>query len=232
MASEQSLAEQQQPPPPPPLRPPSPPRIPVPEPPVIKLTRGHSCVLCQQRKVRCDKQKPCANCVKAQVECRVVPPQPPRRRKKKPHERDLIERLRKYESLLAQHGVNFEPIAHELKPSDHGDDVADLEQDLSGLKTSPSSTADHASPDQGLDRLVLSLWLYSCLFVTSLTLLFRQRWAAPTREVSHGFVSSISTIWLHLLALLLHYYLTCHATAARLSSSQHPVNIFSPRVHF
>ncbi|KAL2147789.1 hypothetical protein VTI28DRAFT_5561 [Corynascus sepedonium] len=161
MASEQSLAEQQQPPPPPPLRPPSPPRAPVPEPPVIKLTRGHSCVLCQQRKVRCDKQKPCANCVKAQVECRVVPPQPPRRRKKKPHERDLIERLRKYESLLAQHGVNFEPIAYELKPSDHGDDVADLEQDLSGLKTSPSSTADHVSPDQGLDR---------------------QRWVAPTRE--------------------------------------------------
>jgi len=82
----------------------------------------------------------------------VVPPQPPRRRKKKPHERDLIERLRKYESLLSQHGVNFEPIAHELKPSDHGDDVADLEQDLSGLKTSPSSTADHVSPDQGHDK--------------------------------------------------------------------------------
>ncbi|KAL2016646.1 hypothetical protein VTK56DRAFT_3226 [Thermocarpiscus australiensis] len=135
----------------PPLEPPpSPPRVPaapVPEQTVMKLTRGHSCVLCQQRKVRCDKQKPCGNCIKAQVECRVVPPQPPRRRKKKPHERDLIERLRKYESLLSQHGVSFEPIAHELKPSDHADDVADLEQDLNGLKTSPSSTADHVSPD-------------------------------------------------------------------------------------
>ncbi|KAK3944890.1 fungal-specific transcription factor domain-containing protein [Diplogelasinospora grovesii] len=116
---------------------------------VMKLTRGHSCVLCQQRKVRCDKQKPCANCVKAQVECRVVPPQPPRRRKKKPHERDLIERLRKYESLLSQHGVNFDPIADQLRSSsaDNGDDVAELEQDLSGLKTSPSSAADHVSPD-------------------------------------------------------------------------------------
>ncbi|KAL2261134.1 hypothetical protein VTK26DRAFT_4646 [Humicola hyalothermophila] len=136
--------------PPPHEPPPSPPRAPAPAPPepaAMKLTRGHSCVLCQQRKVRCDKQKPCANCLKAQVECRVVPPQPPRRRKKKPHERDLIDRLRKYESLLSQHGVSFEPIAHELKPSDHGDDVADLEQDLSGLKTSPSSGADHLSPD-------------------------------------------------------------------------------------
>ncbi|KAH6631602.1 fungal-specific transcription factor domain-containing protein [Chaetomium tenue] len=144
MASGQPLPD----PPPPP----SPPRAPAPEPAAMKLTRGHSCVLCQQRKVRCDKQKPCANCVKAHVECRVVPPQPPRRRKKKPHERDLIDRLRKYESLLSQHGVNFDPIAHDLKPSDHGDDVADLEHDLIGLKTSPSSSADHVTPDQGHDR--------------------------------------------------------------------------------
>jgi hypothetical protein len=152
MASEQPPPEPQ--PQPPPQPPPSPPRAAVPEPAVMKLTRGHSCVLCQQRKVRCDKQKPCANCVKAQVECRVIPPQPPRRRKKKPHERDLIDRLRKYESLLSQHGVSFEPIAHELKSSDNPDDVADLEQDLGGLKTSPSSSADHVSPDQGHDKSV------------------------------------------------------------------------------
>lgn len=84
----------------------------------IKLTRGHSCVLCQQRKVRCDKNKPCANCVKAGVDCKVVPPQPPRRRKKKPHERELIDRLRKYETLLSQHGVDFEPIGQTLKTAD------------------------------------------------------------------------------------------------------------------
>jgi hypothetical protein len=159
MAAEQPLPD----PPPPP---PSPPRLPVPESAVMKLTRGHSCVLCQQRKVRCDKQKPCANCVKAQVECRVVPPQPPRRRKKKPHERDLIDRLRKYESLLSQHGVNFEPIAHELKPSDHADDVADLEQDLSGLKTSPSSSADHVSPGQGHDKSVSFMCHYFSFLLT------------------------------------------------------------------
>ena len=130
-------------------------RLPVPES-VMKLTRGHSCVLCQQRKVRCDKQKPCANCVKANVECRVIPPQPPRRRKKKPHERDLVDRLRKYEALLSQHGVAFEPAVQDHKQpasaSENADDVADLEQDLSGLKTSPSSVADHASPEQGHDK--------------------------------------------------------------------------------
>lgn len=137
----------------------SPPRVPAPapapEPSVVKLTRGHSCVLCQQRKVRCDKQKPCANCVKAQVECRVVPPQPPRRRKKKPHERDLIDRLRKYESLLSQHGVSFEPIAHDLKPLESELDVAELEQEIIGLKTSPSSGTDQLSPDHAHDKSVV-----------------------------------------------------------------------------
>lgn len=95
----------------------------------LKLTRGHSCVLCQQRKVRCDKNKPCANCVKAGVDCKVVPPQPPRRRKKKPHERELIERLRKYETLLSQNGVDFEPIGQTLKASDHAslDEIDEIE---------------------------------------------------------------------------------------------------------
>ncbi|KAH8889679.1 hypothetical protein GQ53DRAFT_188133 [Thozetella sp. PMI_491] len=132
-----------------PEQPPSPPRLAAGglESSIMKLTRGHSCVLCQQRKVRCDKQKPCANCVKAQVECKVVPPQPPRRRKKKPHERDLIDRLRKYEALLSQHGVTFDPIAHDLRPSDHADDIGDLENDLIGLKTSPPSGPDPVSPE-------------------------------------------------------------------------------------
>jgi len=132
--------------------------VPVFDPSVMKLTRGHSCVLCQQRKVRCDKNKPCANCVKAQVECRVVPPQPPRRRKKKPHERELVDRLKKYEALLNQHGVTFEPIAHDFKSSDPStiDEVDELQHDLIGLKTSPSSSNQEYSSEhgQGSDRYV------------------------------------------------------------------------------
>ncbi|KUI54831.1 hypothetical protein VP1G_02149 [Cytospora mali] len=115
--------------------------------PSVKLTRGHSCVLCQQRKVRCDKQKPCANCIKAGVGCKVVAPQPPRRRKKKPQERELIDRLRKYEALLSQHGVDFEPIGQNLKPSDPAiDDVDEIEHGIESLKTSPSSTGHDGGP--------------------------------------------------------------------------------------
>lgn len=86
----------------------------------MKVTRGHSCILCQQRKVRCDKSKPCSNCVKAGVECRVVPPQPPRRRKKRVSERDLVERLRQYESLLSQHGIEFDGLGPDVKITDPG----------------------------------------------------------------------------------------------------------------
>ncbi len=104
----------------------------------MKLTRGTSCVLCQQRKVRCDKQKPCSNCVKAGAECRVVPPQPPRRRKKRLQERDLLERLKKYEDLLRQHNIKFDALDHDAKSEATHEDVDELENDFENLKTSPS----------------------------------------------------------------------------------------------
>lgn len=117
----------------------SPPAI---DPSVNKLTRGTSCVLCQQRKVRCDRNKPCANCVKAGAECRVIPPQPPRRRRKKLQEKDLLDRLRKYETLLAQNGVKFDAIDPDYRADGNlGDDVDELETDFEGLKTSPEALA-------------------------------------------------------------------------------------------
>ena len=110
----------------------------------MKLTRGTSCVLCQQRKVRCDKNKPCANCVKARVECRIIPPQPPRRRKKRLQEKDLIDRLKKYEALLTDNGVKFDSIGADLRvvnDRESIDEVAELEEGFEGLKTSPGSSA-------------------------------------------------------------------------------------------
>ncbi|RFU31907.1 hypothetical protein B7463_g4408, partial [Scytalidium lignicola] len=75
---------------------------------VEKITRGHSCILCQQRKVRCDRAKPCSNCIKAKAECIHRAPIPPRRRKKKSSEANLVARLKKAEELLRKHGVPFE----------------------------------------------------------------------------------------------------------------------------
>ena len=74
-----------------------------------KLTRGQSYMLCQQRKVRCDQQKPCANCIRAQVECTVlslVPPKPHKKKQWQLLDGALMDRLHRCETLLAQHGVD------------------------------------------------------------------------------------------------------------------------------
>ncbi|KAI1324142.1 hypothetical protein F5Y16DRAFT_313011 [Xylariaceae sp. FL0255] len=126
---------------------------------IVKVTRGHSCVLCQQRKVRCDKKKPCSNCVKAGVDCRVVPPQPPRRRKKRIPERDLVERLRKYETLLSQNGIEFESLGPDIKITDPGsvEDGDELDPDFVRPSRAKSSTATLeaeviSSPGENLHR--------------------------------------------------------------------------------
>lgn len=108
----------------------------------MTLTRGHSCVLCQQRKIRCDRQKPCANCVKAKVECRVVPMQAPRRRIKRPQELYLIQRLKKYEAYMSQHGLDFQSIAD----SEDDLEVSSLENELVDLKTSLEENTPVATP--------------------------------------------------------------------------------------
>jgi Fungal Zn(2)-Cys(6) binuclear cluster domain len=74
-----------------------------------------SCVLCRQRKVKCDKQqRRCSNCVKAGVECVYVTPARPRHRignGKSPEDvsrEELIRRVRRYEALFRKHGLQFE----------------------------------------------------------------------------------------------------------------------------
>lgn len=80
----------------------------LPPPPAYKITRGHSCVLCQQRKVRCDRQKPCTNCIKARAECIPSAPTLPRRRRRKLAETDIVGRLKRAEDLLRKNGVKID----------------------------------------------------------------------------------------------------------------------------
>lgn len=86
--------------------------------PAAKITRGHSCILCQQRKVKCDRQKPCSNCIKARVECVASPPTATRRRRRKFSEQDLGTRLRKYEQLLRKHGIKIDDEDEDEQPRD------------------------------------------------------------------------------------------------------------------
>ncbi|KOS17150.1 putative transcriptional regulatory protein [Escovopsis weberi] len=60
-----------------------------------------ACVLCQHRKIKCDRKSPCAHCVKAKVTCTPSTPAPTRKRRR-PNQ-DLQERLARCEELLKQY---------------------------------------------------------------------------------------------------------------------------------
>ena len=89
----------------------------------FKSKRLISCVLCQQRKVKCDKKSPCSACTKAGVTCVAATAQPPRRRKRSAPEETLLARLKRYEALLKNHGVDVESGGPEDAQSESGDDV-------------------------------------------------------------------------------------------------------------
>ncbi|TLD35302.1 C6 transcription factor [Venturia nashicola] len=95
-----------------------------------KRPRVLACVLCQQRKVKCNHQSPCNQCIKSRVEC-IPTTLAPRRRKRRFTERDLLDRLRKYEELLRQNKIPFQALdklsageeeATNADESDGGDD--------------------------------------------------------------------------------------------------------------
>ncbi|EFR05340.1 C6 zinc finger domain-containing protein [Nannizzia gypsea CBS 118893] len=72
-----------------------------------------ACVQCQQRKVKCQRSFPCANCVRASVPCE----QATRQRRRRFSERELLARLRHYEGLLRRHNIEFDPL-HPLDTDD------------------------------------------------------------------------------------------------------------------
>jgi len=81
----------------------------------VKSHRILACVLCQQRKVKCDRQFPCGNCVKSRAQC-VPSTLAQRKRKRRFGDRELLERLRKYEDLLLQNNIPFEPLQKNWTP--------------------------------------------------------------------------------------------------------------------
>ncbi|KAI1757545.1 fungal-specific transcription factor domain-containing protein [Xylaria castorea] len=79
-----------------------------------------ACVHCQYRKIKCDRQQPCSNCIKAKISCKPSIPAPPHKRRR-PNQ-DLLERLARCEQLLKQYAdgnvpAQGEPARAPTKPS-------------------------------------------------------------------------------------------------------------------
>lgn len=99
-----------------------------PEPQITKTSKGLACIFCQQRKVKCDRKRPCASCTKARVTCTYRARQAPRRRHNKATEVSLRARLGRLEELL--------------KTAVSRNEHADLEDVESESKTSAQSVDD------------------------------------------------------------------------------------------
>ncbi|WQF86814.1 hypothetical protein CDEST_11828 [Colletotrichum destructivum] len=80
--------------------------------PSSKQPRPLACVLCQRRKVKCDRNYPCANCVKSKATCSPSIPAPVRKRRRPNAE--LQARLARCEELLAKYAeASEEPLDFE-----------------------------------------------------------------------------------------------------------------------
>jgi Fungal Zn(2)-Cys(6) binuclear cluster domain len=75
--------------------------------PPTKLPKAYSCVRCFKRKVKCDKHHPCAACLRAKAECIFRIPAPPRRRHPRTTDEAVLTRLKHYEDLLRENGIEF-----------------------------------------------------------------------------------------------------------------------------
>ncbi|KAI1388153.1 putative C6 transcription factor [Hypoxylon trugodes] len=71
--------------------------------------KKYSCLLCRQRKIKCDRHNPCSNCVKSEKQCSFVPPVRGKRKRTKPHREGLHAKLKRYEDLLRSYGAKIEP---------------------------------------------------------------------------------------------------------------------------
>lgn len=111
--------------------------------------KSHACVLCQRRKVKCDRREPCANCTKARVDCVFRAPTPQRRRPRKSPEAILLARCRRYEDLLRGAGTKVESLACDSEVAQGVAKLA-INQSDTIIKTFENSPAPSLVKDVGV----------------------------------------------------------------------------------
>jgi hypothetical protein len=70
------------------------------------ITRGHSCVLCRRRKIKCDGERPCQNCQRSRATCIAAEFAPSKGRKRK--QEDISQRLKRAEEALNKAGLKID----------------------------------------------------------------------------------------------------------------------------
>ncbi|KAL9576276.1 MAG: hypothetical protein Q9212_007235 [Teloschistes hypoglaucus] len=115
----------------------------------------HSCVICQRRKVKCDRSDPCSNCVKHRVQCEYRSPAPPKRRKRASPDPDVHAKLKRYENILQRHGVNPEEVYDKPLPARPDYPLALARaKETNNTSDSAHETPQHSSTFKHLEELL------------------------------------------------------------------------------
>ncbi|KAM3502421.1 hypothetical protein MY11210_009072 [Beauveria gryllotalpidicola] len=110
-----------------------------------------SCLVCRQRKVRCDHAQPCRNCKRTKVDCEYVAPVRGKRKRSQPSRETMHAKLRRYEDMLKTRGVDVAehtstaPAACEDALSESNETTTESPTSLSV----PTTPRDEAAPPMG-----------------------------------------------------------------------------------
>ncbi|KAF2655831.1 hypothetical protein K491DRAFT_598281 [Lophiostoma macrostomum CBS 122681] len=110
----------------------------------------YACVRCSDRKVKCNREVPCSACVRHRALCIYRPPKAPRRKKTHAPHDQLVERLRRYEHLLQERGIDPEPPRsidnpEEIPPIEQGPTPA-ASAETAGVAQSPMPVSAPSEP--------------------------------------------------------------------------------------
>ncbi|KAJ8604734.1 hypothetical protein MRB53_041683 [Persea americana] len=94
-----------------------------------------ACIQCQQRKIKCDRNFPCSNCNRFRTTCIPANSLPPKARRKRFPERELLDRLQQYEELLRKNNITFNAM-HATSPPDNSTTSDSPEKDDNGIPQS------------------------------------------------------------------------------------------------
>lgn len=143
--------------------------------PFNKITRGHSCLSCQQRKVRCDGQRPCSTCVRSGDQC--APAKSLKTIKRQDARSGLVNdrlrsRLKRCEELLQASGIKIEDdVAPDERvqrdslrdvdtPASNVDDGQMIVEHGHSRYLEKCALLDHFCPQGYFQRLIYSVAIY------------------------------------------------------------------------
>ncbi|KAM3429088.1 hypothetical protein MY4824_008456 [Beauveria thailandica] len=125
---------------------------PVPSPAVSAddSAKAFSCLVCRQRKVRCDRAQPCRNCRRARIDCEYVAPVRGKRKRSQPSRETMRAKLRRYEDMLKTRGVDVAEHAG-TAPATREDALSESNGKTTEAPTSPLllTPRDEAAPPMG-----------------------------------------------------------------------------------